>query len=90
MRRILAALDESKRTPLVLQTAVDLSKQNRASLILFRAVDVPPEFPPAAALGLRDQLRPKMIADARRALEELATQAKSQGIETSVEVAPCP
>ncbi len=86
MRRILAALDDSRRTPLVLQTAMDLAKQSRASLILFRAVDVPPEFPPAAALGLRDGLRPKMIADARSTLDELANQPRSLGIETSIEI----
>ncbi|HEX4514180.1 MAG TPA: universal stress protein, partial [Polyangiaceae bacterium] len=86
MRRILAALDVSVRTTPVLRTAIDLAKQYRASLVLFRAVDVPPEFPPAAATHHADELGPKLLADARRDLDELASVARSLGVETSTDV----
>ena len=86
MRRILAALDVSARTPLVLQTATDLAKQYRAKLLLFRAVDVPYEFPPAAATHHADALRPKLLTDAQKDLDELAAIGKSLGIETTTEV----
>lgn len=86
MRRILAALDVSLRTTPVLQTAIDLAKQYRASLVLFRAVDVPQEFPPAAATHHTDELRPQLLATASKDLDELAAVARSLGVETSTQV----
>ena len=86
MRRILAALDDSVRTKPVLQTAIDLAKQYRASLVLFRAVDVPPEFPPAAATHHTDELRPKLLSDATNDLDELAAVARSLGVEATTVV----
>ncbi len=88
MRRILAALDVSARTELVFQSALDLAKQYKVPLVLFRAVDVPPEFPPAAATHGGDALRPKLLADAIRELEQLATRAKQAGVEATVQVVP--
>ncbi len=86
MRRILVALDVSARTKPVFDTALDLAKQYRALLVLFRAVDVPPEFPPAAATGVGDELRPKLVSDANSELDDLASIAKSAGIDARVEV----
>jgi nucleotide-binding universal stress UspA family protein len=86
MRRILAALDVSMRTTPVLQTAIDLARQYRAPLVLFRAVDVPPEFPPAAATHHADELRPKLLADATKELDELAAVARALGVETTTDV----
>jgi nucleotide-binding universal stress UspA family protein len=86
MRRILAALDATPRAKLVLQTALDLARQYNAPVVLFRAVDVPPEFPPAAATHVRDTLGAKLVDDARKELLDLATISKSLGIVASVEV----
>ena len=86
MRRILAALDLSARAQPVFQTAIDLAKQYRVPVVLFRAVDVPPEFPPAAATHHGDALRPKMHADAVNDLDELARLARSLGVETTTHV----
>ncbi len=86
MRRILAALDTTPRASTVMRTALDLAKQYRASLVLFRAVDVPQEFPPAAATHGRDALGPKLVEDASRELGALASQAKALGVEALVDV----
>ena len=86
MRRILAALDVSKRTDAVFRTAIDFAKQYHAELLLFRAVDVPQEFPPAAATHHADALRPKLLEDARAELDGLAATARSAGIVTTTEV----
>jgi nucleotide-binding universal stress UspA family protein len=86
MRRILAALDSSPRTTFVFDAALDLAKQYRVPMVLFRAVDVPPEFPPAAATHVTDALRPKLVADATHELGQLAARAKSAGVEASVDV----
>jgi nucleotide-binding universal stress UspA family protein len=48
IRKILVALDESQRAPLVFETATSLARQLDAELILLRVLSVPPETPPAA------------------------------------------
>ncbi len=50
-------------------------KQFGAKLILFRAVAIPAEFPPAAAVERSDALGPKMLGDAEQTLRELAIDA---------------
>ncbi len=86
MRRILVALDSSPRTAFVFDAALDLAKQYRVPIVLFRAVDVPPEFPAAAANHGSDPLAPKLLSDAHHDLGELAERAKSAGVEASVDV----
>ncbi|MEP7050273.1 MAG: universal stress protein [Pseudomonadota bacterium] len=66
--RILVALDESPRAPLVFHRAAGLAEAFGAELILFRAIDVPPEFPAAGAAGQADELGPHMERAAREAL----------------------
>lgn len=86
MHRILAALDTSTRAPAVVREATELAKQFGAALVLFRAVDIPPVFPPAAALSHGDELGPKLMADARAELENLASVPRALQIETTVRV----
>ena len=80
-RLVLAALDSSVRARTILGTAIDLARHFGARLVLFRAVAVPPEFPPAAATNHVDELEPKLLDDARRQLNTLATEA---GVDASV------
>ncbi|MEO6602249.1 MAG: universal stress protein [Polyangiaceae bacterium] len=68
IERILVALDETPRAPLVFHRAAGLAEVFGAELILFRAVDVPPEFPAAGAGGQADELSPHMVQAAREAL----------------------
>ena len=86
MRRILAAVDRSPRVPKVIGQATELAKQFGASLVIFRAVDVPPEFPPAAATRHGDVLTPKLLTEAQTELEMLGKPARALGIETTVRV----
>jgi nucleotide-binding universal stress UspA family protein len=82
-RLVLAALDTSPRARGVLRTAADLARRFDSRLVLFRAVSVPPEFPPAAATHHLDGLGPKLLDDARRELAALAAEA---GVDATVHV----
>jgi nucleotide-binding universal stress UspA family protein len=73
--RILVALDETPRAPSVFRTAAGLAEAFSAELILFRAIDVPPEFPAAGAGGQMDELSPHM---AKAAHEGLMTYARER------------
>ena len=74
IHRVLAALDTSPRASRVLETAGQLAKQFGAELVLFRAIDVPQDFPPAAATRA-DRVGPVMLEDAERELRRLAASA---------------
>lgn len=71
IRRVLAAVDSSPRATRVVDTAVELAKQFGAEIVLFRAVDVPQDFPPPAATH-GDRVQPKLVADAEQALQRIA------------------
>lgn len=86
IRLMLVGLDGSIRTTTVFRAAMDLALQLGARTILFRAVDVPPEFPPAAATRRRDELAPKLLADARADLDDLAGIARRLGVDTQSHV----
>jgi universal stress protein F len=49
MKRILVALDDSVRAPNVLAAAMDLARRTGAAIRAYRALVIPPDFPPAAA-----------------------------------------
>lgn len=68
---ILAAVDGSERSSGVLTAALELAERFDAYVHLFRAVAVPPQFPPAAAMP-PDSLPDLLANEARRALLELA------------------
>jgi universal stress protein A len=54
--RVLVALDGSPRAPGVFDAAAELAARFGATLFPFRALFVPPEFPPAAAGSRADTL----------------------------------
>lgn len=65
---ILVCLDGSPRAPSVLTAATEIAERFDARLIVYRAIVVPPEFPPAAHVPGIDAL-PDAMRNA--ALEEL-------------------
>jgi nucleotide-binding universal stress UspA family protein len=71
IRRILAALDGSERAPGVLAAAAAVAARFDAVLIPFRAVTLPPEFPPMAHVSHRDMLPDTLDEIARRELSIL-------------------
>ena len=70
--RILVALDASPRAPDVLAAANELAMRFDARMLLFRAIEVPPEFPPAAHVASGDPLPTYLGERAREELEALA------------------
>jgi nucleotide-binding universal stress UspA family protein len=72
IRTIMVALDASERAPAVLAAAATLAERFEARLLLFRAIAVPPEFPPAAHVDGGDRLESVLAAQARKELEALA------------------
>ncbi len=75
MKRILVALDGSKRAPGVLAAADRLAELTDAKLIVFRAIGVPPEMPPelfkVTDLRLEDVLRNNAHTDLARLVADL-------------------
>lgn len=75
MKRILVALDSSKRAPAVLAAAARLAELTGAKLVVFRAIGVPPEMPPelfkVTDLSVEDVLRNNAHTDLHRLLAEI-------------------
>jgi universal stress protein F len=69
--RILVALDASPRAPGVLAAAAEIASRFGAKLTLFRALHVPPDFPPAAHVDHGDPLPQHLSREAFASLEEL-------------------
>jgi nucleotide-binding universal stress UspA family protein len=63
IKRILVALDGSVRAAGVFDAAAELAERFGATLFPFRALDIPPEFPAAAASSRADPL-PAFMANA--------------------------
>jgi nucleotide-binding universal stress UspA family protein len=69
IERILVALDDTAVAPRVLAVGTEIAERFDASLHLFRAVLVPPEFPAAAAhAAAADPLPEHLAAEARAML----------------------
>jgi len=75
MKRILVALDSSKRAPGVLAAAARMAELADAKLIVFRAIGVPPEMPPelfkVSDVRLEDVLRNNAHTDIARLVAEI-------------------
>jgi len=83
---MLVGLDGSARAPTVFRASIDLARQLDARVVLFRAVDIPPEFPAAAAMHRADALGPKLMFDARDELSSLVDVASAHGVEATFHV----
>ena len=79
--RILVALDGSDQSARVFLSASKLARPFSAKLFLFRAIEIPPEFPASAFGSLRDPLPQVMEENAIRDLIEIAQGAPDVPIE---------
>ena len=68
--RILAAVDGSPRALGVTRAALELADRFGATVHLYRALAIPPEFP-AAAANAPDLLEPQLVDEAKRHLRGL-------------------
>ncbi len=69
--RVLVALDASPRAPMVLAAAAEIATRFGATLTLFRALSIPPDFPPAAHVGEGDALPAFLVNEADESLRAL-------------------
>jgi nucleotide-binding universal stress UspA family protein len=81
MKRILVALDGSKRAPKVLEAAVRLATLAGAKLVLYRAISVSPDLPREALVDTTASLEETLVGYARRDLEALAEHVDQRLIE---------
>lgn len=81
MNHILAAVDSTSRAKGVLTTAVELARVMGGKVRLFRAVGLPPELPSNLFALTPDQRVDSSIAQAKRELVELASEAPAELIE---------
>lgn len=86
---ILAAVDGSSRSKGVVEAALAIAERFDGRVHLFRAVTVPPAFPPAAVTQ-PDTLPNRLEAEARLSLEELAANRTRIVIEAPDLVTPHP
>ena len=73
-QRILVALDDSPRAAGVLAAAIDVARRFGGKMLLFRAVGIPLEIPPAA-LSLPPSALPEMLE--AHARDDLAERARA-------------
>lgn len=81
MKRVLVALDASPRAPAVLAEAAKLAELANASLVLFRAVGIPPELPPELLNVTGRELEHLLLETARADLARLARAVPNAHIE---------
>ena len=90
MKRILVALDSSRRAPAVLAAALRLAELADARLVVFRAIGVPPEMPPelfkVTDLTVEDVLRNNAHTDLARLVAEVPP-ARIETIDTEIATA---
>jgi nucleotide-binding universal stress UspA family protein len=75
IRRVLVALDGSARAAGVLAVAVEVAMRFDATLVPFRAIQVPSEFPPTAHTSQLDALPSYMQHEAVREVLQLLENA---------------
>src|SRR4051812_15655497 len=82
VRRILVGLDGSARESLVLAAAQDLALKFEASLVLVRAVGIPPELPSEAwqdpTLSVREYLEKRAREGLERCAKELCEPLRAR------------
>jgi nucleotide-binding universal stress UspA family protein len=72
IRKLLVALDGSTRAPRVFAAAAELAQRFGAAIHPFRAIHIPPEYPPAAHVEAADELPRHMVDVAVSELLDLA------------------
>jgi len=91
MEKILVCLDTSPRAPHILATAIELARQTKAQLTLFRAVGLPPELAHDDIIGMSpNRLLENLLGAARESLAGFETSVPPElyaGAEVRVGVA---
>jgi nucleotide-binding universal stress UspA family protein len=82
MKRILVALDASPRAPKVLAAAGRLAELASASLVLYRAIGIPPELPADLFRVTDRSLEQILRANAVNDLQQLAKAIPEARVET--------
>jgi universal stress protein F len=85
LKRIFIALDDSPRAPNVLARGVELARGVGASVRVYHAVTIPPEFPPAAATEHGDPLPAHLHRVATERLRALVAGIADVPLELVVE-----
>ncbi|MEO8845243.1 MAG: universal stress protein [Kofleriaceae bacterium] len=83
MKRILVALDDSERAPLVIDAASRLAELAGATLVLYQAIHVPAEVPSEVLVG-HQSVEDVLVARAHGSLEALAGRVQSGRVEQIV------
>ena len=81
MKRILVALDASPRAPAVLAAAAHLAELTNTTLVLYRAIGIPPEIPPELFRVTDRSLEDILMGNALGDLERLAKDIPKAHIE---------
>lgn len=89
-KRILAAADRSSRSRDVVRVAAELARLAGATVRLYRALVIPPDFPAAAANVPLDPLPEYLTKESKRELEALAAPYVDVTWEVVVESSPSP
>ena len=81
MKRILVALDSSPRAPEVLAAAARLARLCDARLVLFRAINVPPDVPRQLLDKSQQEIEDVLRASAHADLDRLASSVAPELVE---------
>ena len=81
MKRILVALDSSPRAPEVLAAAARLARLADARLVLFRAINVPPDVPRQLLEKSQQEIEDVLRASAHADLDRLASMVAPELVE---------
>ena len=90
LQSVLAAVDGSTRAPGVFVAAVGIARQFGASLYLYRALVIPPDFPAAAVNPKGDPLPQLMLDEAVKDLLEITSIDPNYPVKPIIEPAAQP
>lgn len=81
MKRILVALDSSPRAPAVLASAAHLAALSNATLVLYRAVTIPPDLPTEIFQHTDRSVEDVLMGNALIGLDRLAKSIPNTQVE---------
>ncbi len=84
IRKILVALDDSPRAERVFDAAAEIACRFAAPIVMLSVIDVPPEFPAAAAGSPRDELPELLTAQALARLQAIAQTDARVSVEATL------
>lgn len=81
MKRIFVALDTSDRAPMVLAAALRLAELADATLVVYRAIGIPPDMPRELLETTDVRLEDVLLRNARESLARLTVDVPTSRIE---------